>query len=226
MSQSPSFKLLVEQPCYDVKYLVEEQNRNTPSSMFIKGPFLMAEEVNKNKRRYPLGEMVTEVSRYTSEMIGANRAMGELNHPSTPEINLERACHLITELKQDGNIFHGKSKVLSTPMGTITRNLIMDGVKVGVSSRALGQLIQEGNVNRVSKMKLVAVDIVADPSAPSAFVNGILESKEWIVNNKGEFEPVYEKFEKSFKNLSVRQDTKDSMLKENILSFINALKKM
>ena len=184
-----TYSLLVEAPTYEVKYIVEEKNRNSPSTLHIQGPFLMANEANKNKRVYPLEEMVKEVNRYQSEMIETKRATGELNHPSSPEINLERVCHVITDLKQNGNIFEGKSKVLSTPMGQIVRSLILDGVKLGVSSRALGRLEEDGKgVNRVADFKLVAVDVVADPSVPSAFVNGILESKQWVLADNGQFE--------------------------------------
>ena len=181
------YKLLVEEPTYEVKYLIEEQNRNAPSNLFIKGPFLMANEANRNKRVYPLEEMVREVSRYDLEMIRQNRATGELNHPQSPEINLERACHMVTELTQDGNIFTGKSKILSTPVGQVVRSLIMDGVKLGVSSRALGRVDSDGKVNRVSDFRLVAIDVVADPSVPTAFVNGILESKQWVLMDNGDF---------------------------------------
>jgi len=218
-----TYSLLVEEPTYEVKYLIEEKNRNTPSTLHIQGPFLMANEANKNKRVYPLEEMVKEVNRYQTEMIDSKRATGELNHPSSPEINLERVCHVITDLKQNGNIFEGKSKVLSTPMGQIVRSLILDGVKLGVSSRALGRLEEDGKgVNRVADFKLVAVDVVADPSVPSAFVNGILESKQWILKDDGQFEPVYEKFEKGIASLPKRNV--DQYLKEQIISFINSLK--
>lgn len=216
------YKLLVEEPTYEVKYLIEEQNRNAPSNLYIKGPFLMANEANRNKRIYPLEEMVKEVSRYDLEMIKQNRATGELNHPQSPEINLERACHIVTELTQDGNIFTGKSKILSTPVGQVVRSLIMDGVKLGVSSRALGKLDQDGSFNRVSDFKLVAIDVVADPSVPTAFVNGILESKQWVLMDNGEFEPVYENFEKRISTLPIKN--KDQYLKEQIITFINALK--
>lgn len=218
------YKLLVEEPTYEVKYLIEEQNRNSPSTMFIKGPFLMANEANRNKRVYPLEEMVKEVSRYDREMIRQSRATGELNHPQSPEINLERACHMVTELTQDGNIFHGKSKILSTPVGQVVRSLILDGVKLGVSSRALGKLDKDGSVNRVSDFRLVAVDVVADPSVPTAFVNGILESKQWVLMDNGEFEPVYENFERKISNLP--KINKDQFLKEQIISFINSLKSL
>ena len=215
-----TYSLLVEEPTYEVKYLIEEKNRNTPSVLHIQGPFLMANEANKNKRVYPLEEMVKEVNRYQTEMIDSKRATGELNHPSSPEINLERVCHVITDLKQNGNIFEGKSKVLSTPMGQIVRSLILDGVRLGVSSRALGRLEEDGNgTNRVADFKLVAVDVVADPSA---FVNGILESKQWVLADNGQFEAVYEKFEKSVGSLPKRNT--DQYLKEQIISFINSLK--
>jgi len=216
------YKLLVEEPTYEVKYLIEEQNRNAPSTMFIKGPFLMANEANRNKRVYPLEEMVREVSRYDKEMIKQNRATGELNHPQSPEINLERACHMVTELTQDGNIFTGKSKILSTPVGLVVRSLIMDGVKLGVSSRALGRVDSDKGINRVSDFRLVAVDVVADPSVPTAFVNGILESKQWVLMDNGDFEPVYEQFEKRISNLP--KINKDQYLKEQIINFINSLK--
>lgn len=220
--QNKAYRLLVEEPTYEVQYLVEEKNRNSPSNLFIHGPFLMANEANKNKRIYPLEEMVKEVDRYSKEMIIGKRSTGELNHPQSPEINLERICHMVTELKQNGNIFEGKSRILSTPMGQIVRSLILDGVKLGVSSRALGRLDSEGQYNRVSDFRLVAVDVVADPSVPTAFVNGILESKQWILSENGGFEPLFERFEKNISNLP--KQNKQDYLKEQVIAFINALK--
>jgi hypothetical protein len=219
---SKAYNLLVESPSYDLKVLVEEQNRNSPSNMFISGPFLMAEEANRNKRIYPLEEMVKEVGRYTTEMIAHNRATGELNHPSDPEVNLERCCHMVTNLKQNGNIFEGKSKILSTPMGQVVRSLIMDGVKLGVSSRALGKVDNRNGYGHVSDFRLVAIDVVADPSVPTAFVNGILESKQWVLADDGKFEQVYENFEKSISKLPSKD--KDNYLREQFICFINALK--
>jgi len=144
---------------------------------------------------------------------------------NSPEINLERVCHVVTELKQNGNIFEGKSKVLSTPMGQIVRSLIMDGVKLGVSSRALGRLEEsKSGVNRVADFRLVAVDVVADPSVPSAFVNGILESKQWILNEDGKFAPAYDRFEKAISNIPTKEGNK--YLTEEIIKFINSLKKL
>lgn len=218
------FKLMVQKPNYDVKYLVEEKNRNTPSTLHIQGPFLMADEANRNNRVYPLEEMVNEVDRYTREMINHNRAAGELEHPNTPTVNLERACHVVTELKQNGNIFEGKSKILSTPMGQIVRALIMDGVKLGVSSRALGQITEKHGKSYVSGLKLVAIDVVADPSVPTAFVDGILESKQWILGESGNFEPIYADFESKISKLPKK--AQQEFLKEQVINFINALKKI
>ena len=145
--------------------------------------------------------------------------MGELNHPTTAEVDLERACHIITELTQKDNIFYGKSKVLNTPCGQIVKSLVMDGVEVGVSSRALGQVAENSDgVSLVKDMKLVAIDCVADPSFPKAFVNGILESKQWVLANDGKYEEIYDKFQNSIKNLP-KKDL-DGYLKEQIISFI------
>jgi hypothetical protein len=215
-----SFKLLVEKPdLSDFEYIVEEKNAKEPSKLYIQGPFMMASEKNRNNRIYNLEEMSKEVDRYTEEMINENRAMGELNHPTTAEVDLERACHIITELKQKDNVFYGKSKVLSTPCGQIVKSLVMDGVKVGVSSRALGKLDENPNgVSVVQDMKLVAIDCVADPSFPKAFVNGILESKQWVLANDGKYEEIYDKFQNSIKNLP-KKDL-DGYLKEQIISFI------
>jgi hypothetical protein len=217
-----AYNLLVESPNYELKYLVEEKNRNSPSNMYIQGPFLMADKANRNNRIYPLNQMVEEVNRYSNEIIKNNRATGELNHPTTPDVNLERACHMVTELKQDGNIFHGKSKILSTPMGQVVRSLMMDGVKLGVSSRALGRVDEKNGVGHVSDFRLVAIDVVADPSVPTAFVNGILESRQWVLADDGQFEPLYEKIEKQISSLP--KQNKDQYLKECIIQFINSLK--
>lgn len=219
-----SFRLIVETPSNnnDFEYIVEEKNNNEPRNFFIKGPYMMAENANRNKRIYNLGEMSKEASRYTEEMIKTGRAMGELNHPTTADVDLGRACHLVTELKQDGNVFYGKSKVLSTPTGLIVRSLINDGVKVGMSTRGLGQLVSEssGN-NRVKDFRLVAVDCVADPSFPKAFVNGILESKQYVLSVDGSFQEQYDTFEKNI-SLMPRKN-KQEYLKETIIKFINNL---
>jgi hypothetical protein len=215
--------LLVEKPALDdqFEYVVEESNRNTPSTLFIKGPYMMAEGVNKNKRLYPIDELRQEVQRYNEEMVIPGRAMGELNHPASADVDLERACHMVTELYEDNNVFYGKSKVLSTPCGMIVRSLINDGVKVGMSSRALGTLEEGASHNVVRNLKLVAVDCVADPSFPKAFVNGILESKQWVVAENGKYEEVYENFAKSISKLPTKGV--DAFLREHILKFIRSI---
>jgi hypothetical protein len=214
--------LLVEKPIKEeFEYIYEEQNRNSPAALFIKGPYMMAEDVNKNNRRYPKDELDREVRRYTEEMIRTQRAMGELNHPTSADVDLERACHLVTEMYTDGNVYVGKSKVLSTPCGLIVKSLINDGVKVGMSSRALGTLEEGTKCNTVRNMRLIAVDCVADPSCPKAFVNGILESKQFVVAEDGKFEELYSKFENSISSLP-KKDV-DKFLREQILKFISRL---
>lgn len=216
-------KLLVETPAVDsFEYVVEEKSGNQPSTLYIKGPYMQCEEVNKNKRIYDSGEMDSEVNRYINEMIKTNRSMGELNHPTAAEVNLERACHLVTELHREGNVYYGKSKVLTTPMGQIVRSLVNDGVKVGMSSRALGRLEEAGNgVNKVKDFRLVAVDCVADPSFSKAFVNGILESKQFVVTQDGHYEEYYDGFANSLRNLP-KKDV-ESYLKEEIIKFFKQI---
>lgn len=219
-----SFRLIVETPTSnnDFEYIVEEKNSNEPRNFFIKGPYMMAEGANRNKRIYSIHEMQGEVSRYTEEMIKPGRAMGELNHPTTADVDLGRACHLVTELSRDGNVFYGRSKVLSTPTGLIVRSLINDGVKVGMSTRGLGMLVAENNgLNRVKDFRLVAIDCVADPSFPKAFVNGILESKQYVLNKDGSFEEHYQKFENTISSLP--RNNKDEFLRKTVLDFIRKL---
>ena len=220
---SLKLNLVVEKPDVEdeFEYIEEEVDRNSPSNLYIKGPYMMAEGVNRNNRLYPIDELQREANRYIEEMVKPGRAMGELNHPTTADVDLERACHMVTELTQDGNVFYGKSKVLSTPCGQIVRALINDGVKVGMSSRALGTLEEGSKHITVKNMKLVAIDCVADPSYPSAFVNGILESKQWVLVDDNKYEEVYENFEKSLERLP-KKDI-DSFLRDRILSFIKSI---
>ena len=199
----------------------EQTNKDSAKSLFIKGPYMMAEGVNRNKRFYPRNELEREVASYNENFVKPGRAMGEPNHPSSADVDLERACHMVTELTQDGNVFYGKSKVLTTPCGQIVRSLVNDGVKVGMSSRALGTLEESSDYNTVRNMKLVAIDCVADPSYPKAFVNGILESKQWVLAEDGKYEEIYDKFEKSIAKLPKREVEK--YLLERIMTFINKI---
>ncbi len=185
---------------------------------------MCAEKVNKNKRRYIKEEMIREVDRYVREEIDNAKALGELNHPSTAEVDLERACHMVTELKPAGNEVIGKSKVLSTPTGKIVEALIRDGVRVGMSTRSLGRLVEEaGGINRVEDMKLIAIDCVADPSYPGAFVDGILESKRWICDNSGKFCEVYENFDEKLNHLPNKNLNKH--LTNAVADFLKAISK-
>ena len=216
------FKLLVERPdMHEFEYILEEQNDKSESNLFVCGPYMQFGEKNRNGRIYEEVEMCNEVDRYTKEMILEKRSLGELNHPTSAEVNPEKACHMVTELKRDGNIFHGKSKVLSTPAGQIMRSLIMDGVKLGMSSRALGQLEEKEDANYVKEMRLVAIDCVADPSFPKAFVNGILESKQYVLSQDGDFTETYDNFELGVSNLP-RKDI-DTYLKEQICTFLSKI---
>jgi len=181
-------KLISEQWADDVNYLVEEDPKTGKKNAYIEGVMLQTEVKNKNGRVYPKEVMQKEVKRYTKEYIDNNRAYGELGHPEGPTINLERTSHLITSLEQDGNNFVGKAKILSTPMGEIVKNLLDDGARLGVSSRGMGSLKasnRKGGAQMVqSDFQLAtAADIVADPSAPDAFVDGVMEGVEWIWDN-------------------------------------------
>jgi hypothetical protein len=179
-------KLISEQWSDDVNYLIEEDPKTGKKHAFIEGVMLQTEVKNKNGRIYPKEIMKKEVARYTKEYVDNNRAYGELGHPEGPTINLERTSHLITSLKEDGNNFIGKAKILSTPMGEIVKNLLNDGARLGVSSRGMGSLkADKQGVNMVqSDFQLAtAADIVADPSAPDAFVDGVMEGVEWIYEN-------------------------------------------
>ena len=220
---SLKLNLVVEKPDVndEFEYIEEEVDSNSPSNLYIKGPYMMAEGVNRNNRLYPREELERETQRYIEEMVKPGRAMGELNHPTTADVDLERACHMVTELSQDGNVFYGKSKVLTTPCGQIVRSLVNDGVKVGMSSRALGTLEEGNEHSTVKNMKLVAIDCVADPSYPKAFVNGILESKQWVLSDDNRYEEVYDNFEKSLKILPKKEV--DSFLRDRILSFIKSI---
>ena len=183
---------------------------------------MMAEDVNRNKRYYTKDELRREVARYMKDMVKENRSMGELNHPTTAELDLERACHMVTDICEEDNIFYGKSKVLSSPCGQIVKSLINDGVKVGMSSRALGQLTEEKNgINRVTDMRLVAVDCVSDPSCPKAFVNGILESKQFVLATDGRWEESYTRFEKGINKLPKKE--LNEHLKQIVFQFLDKI---
>ena len=174
--------LLITEVNDNVNLVTEEVNGE--KQYHIDGIFMQAEQKNRNGRVYPKKTLMKEVQRYNNEYVKTNRAMGELGHPDGPQLNLERVSHLIKELRVDGNDIYGKAKILDTPYGKIVKDLVKEGVKIGVSSRGMGSLKQVNGVNEVQEdFNLAAVDIVADPSAPDAFVEGIMEGKEWVWEN-------------------------------------------
>ena len=172
---------LIKEITEDVQYLQEEKDGK--KSTFIEGVFLQSEITNRNGRRYPKEIMQREVNRYIDESVNKNRAYGELGHPDGPTVNLDRVSHMIVSLKEDGNNYIGKAKILNTPMGNIVKTLIDEGASLGVSSRGLGSIKEQDGINEVQDdfMLATAADIVADPSAPDAFVQGIMESREWVM---------------------------------------------
>jgi hypothetical protein len=176
----PKMKLIREE-IETVEFLVE--NKNGKKSMYIEGVFLQGNIKNRNGRMYPMETLRKEVSRYNENHVAAGRALGELGHPDGPTVNLDRVSHKIVSLRESGSNFIGKAKLLSTPMGKIASSLVEEGVKLGVSSRGIGSLkmTREGiNVVGDDFMLATAADIVADPSAPDAFVEGIMEGKDWV----------------------------------------------
>ena len=175
---------LITEKIEDARIVITE-GKNGKRNTFIEGVFLQAEICNRNGRMYPMRTMEREVQKYNENFVKTGRALGELGHPDGPTINLDRASHLITSLQREGNNFIGKARLLETPMGKIAKQLLDEGVKLGVSSRGLGSIKEENGVKIVGEdfMLATAADIVADPSAPDAFVNGIMEGKEWVWAN-------------------------------------------
>ena len=175
---------LISEQVQDVEYITEEKE-DGKNNYKIKGVFMQEDIKNRNGRVYPMEILQKEVKRYNKQYINEKRAFGELGHPDGPTVNLERASHMITGLYPDGKNFIGEAKILSTPMGNIVKNLMDEGAKLGVSSRGMGSLDQKNGANYVRDdfYLATAADIVADPSAPNAFVEGIMEGKEWIWDN-------------------------------------------
>ena len=208
---------LITEEIEQVEFIVE--NRNGKKSLYIEGVFLQGNIKNRNGRMYPMETLRKEVSRYNENHIQSGRALGELGHPDGPTVNLDRVSHKITGLKEIGSNFVGKAKILGTPMGKIASNLLDEGVKLGVSSRGVGSLkpTREGfSVVGEDFMLATAADIVADPSAPDAFVSGIMEGKEWVWDGG----ILREKFaEKTYKQINTLVTQKK--LDENKLSLFN-----
>ena len=204
---------LITEEIESVEFLVE--TRNGKKSMYIEGVFLQGNIKNRNGRMYPMETLRREVGRYNENHVTSGRALGELGHPEGPTVNLDRVSHKIVSLKESGSNFVGKAKILSTPMGKIASSLISEGVKLGVSSRGIGSLKQtrEGiNVVGEDFMLATAADIVADPSAPDAFVSGIMEGKEWVWEGGTLREELAEKTQRTINTLVTQQRLEEKKL--------------
>jgi len=174
---------LITETIENVQVITE--GKGDSKKLYIEGVFLQSELRNRNGRVYPFGVLEKEVNRYNEEYVKTKRALGELGHPDGPTVNLDRVSHRITELRSEGNNFIGKAQILDTPMGKIAKNLLDEGVQLGVSSRGMGSIDKREDANYVMDdfMLATAADIVSDPSAPDAFINGIMEGKEWVWDN-------------------------------------------
>lgn len=186
--------------------VLTEESAPGQKNYFIEGIFLQGNITNRNKRRYPMETLQKEVGRYNDNFVKQKRAFGELGHPEGPTINLERVSHMITDLRQEGTNFIGRAKIMDTPYGKIVKNLIDEGAKLGVSSRGMGSLEEKNGVNVVKDdfQLATAADIVADPSAPEAFVRGIMEGKEWVWQNGRLIEKDLEEIKKDIKRANFR----------------------
>jgi hypothetical protein len=200
---------LITELTEDVKY-IKENVGNGDKVYFIEGVFMQSGVKNRNGRIYPQGTLLKECKRYINEYVEKGRALGELNHPTGPTVNLDRVSHIVKELREDGHNVYGKAKVLDTPMGKIVKNLIDEGACLGVSTRGMGSLKSKNGYQEVQEdFMLAAIDIVADPSAPNAFVNGIMEGREWIYENGLWQERQHEAAKKLIKNSSKRELNKN-----------------
>ena len=209
-----------------INYLTEETKDKNKPNVFIEGVFLQSDLKNKNGRIYPKEIMQREVQRYVDENVKTKRAYGELGHPEGPTVNLDRVSHMITSLKEDGNNWIGKAKIMDTPMGRIVKELISEGAQLGVSSRGLGSLKERNGINEVQGdfMLATAADIVADPSAPDAFVSGIMEGKEWVFVNGKWTEQDIEEAKTSISRANIRDLEEEKMQVFN--NFLNKLSKI
>ena len=213
---------LISEAIEDVEYITEEKE-NGGKNYKIRGIFMQADVKNRNGRVYPMDVLEKEVNRYNKKFINEDRAFGELGHPDGPTVNLERVSHMVTELYPDGKNFIGEAKIMETPMGKIVKNIMNEGGKLGVSSRGMGSLNQKNGANYVRDdfYLATAADIVADPSAPNAFVEGIMEGKEWVWNNGALIESELVELKRKF---DVKKRQRDA--KVEALEFAKFLKKL
>ena len=215
---------LISEQIEEVEFITEELNEDSGKKSYrIKGVFMQSDVKNRNGRVYPQEILAKEVAKYNKNFIKEKRAFGELGHPDGPTVNLERVSHMITDLYPDGKNFIGEAKIMATPMGEIVKNLMDEGAKLGVSSRGMGSLQSRGGTNYVKDdfYLATAADIVADPSAPNAFVEGIMEGKEWVWNNGALVEEELLQMQREF---DVKQSKMDE--KRKALAFAKFLKRL
>ncbi len=215
-------KLICE--VHDNLQFISEANDAGEKSYFIEGPFMEGGVKNKNGRVYPVEILARECDRYSKDYIEQNRAYGELGHPTGPNINLERVSHMIKSLRQSGTQFIGRAKILETPYGQIVKNLMNEGAKLGVSSRGMGSLREKHGYHEVQNdyFLATAADIVADPSAPNAFVEGIMEGREWVCNN-GVFTEVDINHAKNVVNRAIRSRNTETAFLQVFETFLKKL---
>ena len=215
---------LIAEELSEVEFITEELVEGSGNKSYkIRGVFMQSDVKNRNGRVYPQPILAKEVAKYNKNFIQEKRAFGELGHPDGPTVNLERVSHMITDLYPDGKNFIGEAKIMSTPMGEIVKNLMDEGAKLGVSSRGMGSLESRGGTNYVKDdfYLATAADIVADPSAPNAFVEGIMEGKEWVWNNGALVEAELVQMQREFDVKQVRMDEK-----RKALAFAKFLKRL
>ena len=215
---------LIKEHTEEVKLIVEANESGNGKNYFIEGIFLQTNLKNRNGRMYPKEILQKEVDRYNKEYTAKNRAFGELGHPDSPTINLDRVSHMIKSLKLEGNNFVGRAKIMDTPYGKIVKSLIDEGAQLGVSSRGMGSLIQKNGMNLVQDdfMLATAADIVADPSAPDAFVEGIMEGKEWIYNASTKSWMIAEQIKSDIQKMTAKQVAENQARMFD--TFLNSLK--
>lgn len=223
-----SRKLIVEQPNYDLEFVTEKTNREDERRTYIKGQYVMMNRGNKNKRIYEEDEMIPAVESYIKEYVEQNRGGGELNHSSNPDVDLGKLADKIISLerdKSDPDFYIGKSLILSTPSGKILESLVHDGVKFGKSTKCLGQISESSDgYNRVRSPIVLLVDNVFDPSVATAFVNGILENKEYIISDDGRVAESYAKLEKRLSKYPSRhKDAINEYIRESLEKFLKTL---
>lgn len=224
MITSGSYSLICEAPDDQPLELVrEERSINKPACLYVQGPYMGGGVVNKNKRLYPIEEMRNEVNNFIITKVNRNQATGELNHPQHANLDLKEAAHLITKMWEDNNVWYGKSKILNdTPNGELLKSLLNNGVAIGMSSRCLGQLSEGNGYSTVHNMKMVTVDAVADPSFDKAFVNGILESKQFVCECDGSIrmENLYNDTERRLSDLP--RGGQNAYIKNIMIDFIRS----